>query len=541
MPHTPKVKMGGYRTTESYHAKTEAAREKQLSGLRAGWGMKGKRKALEGGDATPDLDSASYRDNIVAFAEQQFFVSRHWQDGQWVLKRAPIVLLPWQRDWLRELLHSGASYTLAMLGAVKKSGKSCLSSLLAAYHLFCGEDEEQIFIASADLDAASWVVFDRLCRAIRCNPEMFSRVDIQRDSVRNRRTDTVVRAIPMSATIAGVEPSLVLFDELHLFIYEGHKRFFDELTTIPTRRMLTVCTSYAGVQGEESVLLDLYNRGIAGDDPNYLFRWHTDPHLCPWLTPEYLESQRKRLRPSTFSRLHLNLWSAAEENFISGEVYDSCVDPMLLRGTAAPGGVFLGIDAATKSDCAAVVACTVEGEETVRLVDYSVFQPLAGQPLDLEQTLEAAVLELSKRHNILSAYYDPFQFQRSAMTLRNKGVPMVEYPQTVGNLCQMCESLGGIFKAKKLRLYPSEELRRHVLNAAVVEHAERGWRLTKRKATQKIDLCVSLAMAVPGAIKMAVRPSITVLDGNRVQTRVEETEQERFERLLNTDSVWQRW
>ena len=64
-----------------------------------------------------------------------------------------------------------------------------------------------------------------------------------------------------------MNPSLVIFDEL--WAYEdtesmNARKFFDELTTVPTRKQpLTLIVTYAGFD-EDSLLHEIYKRGLDG-------------------------------------------------------------------------------------------------------------------------------------------------------------------------------------------------------------------------------------------------------------------------------------
>ncbi len=59
---------------------------------------------------------------------------------------------------------------------------------------------------------------------------------------------------------------------------------------------------------------DLYQRGVTGSDARQYTYWLSGSEANPasWITPEYLESQRRRLPDHIFRRLHLNEWSIAE-------------------------------------------------------------------------------------------------------------------------------------------------------------------------------------------------------------------------------------
>jgi phage terminase large subunit-like protein len=117
--------------------------------------------------------------------------------------------------------------------------------------------------------------------------------------------------------------------------------------------------------------------------------------------------------------------------------------------------------------------------------------------LDLEDTLEAYLLELARSFRVVEVRFDPYQFVRSAQTLEKQGVRMVPYNQTSGNLTQAGQTLSDLVNTRQLEFYADEELRRHFLNAVAV-YSSRGWRLAKEKTSNKIDACVATSFAVLG-------------------------------------------
>jgi phage terminase large subunit-like protein len=118
---------------------------------------------------------------------------------------------------------------------------------------------------------------------------------------------------------AGLNPSLVIFDELWTYTHPHMLNFYDEMTTVPTRENpLTLIVSYAGYD-EDSLLYELCEKGKAGDDPRFFYYW-THENFAPWVTEEYLATQRKRLRPGTYARLHEARWTAGEEAFCTRRI-----------------------------------------------------------------------------------------------------------------------------------------------------------------------------------------------------------------------------
>ena len=84
------------------------------------------------------------------------------------------------------------------------------------------------------------------------------------------------------------------------------------------------------------------------------------------------------------------------------------------------------------------------------------------------------------------------------MMLQQAGLPIEPFPQTLPNLTLATETLYNALTNQRLRLYEAPDLRAHVLNAASVE-TSRGFRLSKEKASLKIDGAVALSFAVVAA------------------------------------------
>jgi hypothetical protein len=299
--------------------------------------------------------------------------------------------------------------------------------------------------------------------------------------------------------------------------------------------------SYAGFAGDAPVLEPMWQRALAGerlDDELPIYAsgrlWAfvdsgAEAQARAWRgTPEamaaYYREQAATLRPGTFARLHLNAWASGEEAFVTAEEWDACVaedmTPMLEDRQLA---VSAGVDASTKGDAAAVVAVAkVDGK--VRLVAHRVWRPSKDDPLDLEETIEAYLLELRSRFRLAAVMYDPMQMHRSAVTLAKAGVPMCEFPQTSANLTAAGQNLYELIRGRNLVAYPDAELRSHVLDAVAVDTG-RGWRLAKEKASRKIDGAAALSFAALDSIDRSTEPAgvagVVVPQGYEDDDRIE--------------------
>jgi phage terminase large subunit-like protein len=145
-------------------------------------------------------------------------------------------------------------------------------------------------------------------------------------------------------------------------------------------------------------------------------------------------------------------------------------------------------------------------------VFYRVFQPSAKEPLNFEATVAHTVRDLTARFAVRGVFYDPYQMAAVAQGLQRVGVPMREYPQTVGNLTEIGTNLFELIKARGLVAYPDAALRLAISRAVAVE-TPRGWKISKEKASHKIDVVVALAMACHAAVlgsRVPAQPNIHI-------------------------------
>ncbi|HUY27218.1 MAG TPA: terminase TerL endonuclease subunit [Candidatus Binataceae bacterium] len=303
---------------------------------------------------------------------------------------------------------------------------------------------------------------------------------------------------------------MCIFDELWAYVSERAHRLWDEAIPSPARKVsgrLTV--SYAGFEGESELLESLYKRGIEGEQiapdlyrrGGLLMFWTHQPP-APWQTVAWLSQMREQHRPNAYLRQIENRWVSSESSFIPIEWWDACADstlsPIVKDSKLA---VWLGVDASVKRDSTAIVACAWDDEHNrVRLAWHRIFQPSIKNPLDFEDTIEAALLESRERFNVREIRYDPYQLVSVAQRLAKRGLPMVEFAQSVPNLTEASSNLYEILKGRNLMAYPDADIRLAMSRAVAVENP-RGWKISKEKTSHKIDVVVALAQAALGAVQ----------------------------------------
>lgn len=179
-------------------------------------------------------------------------------------------------------------------------------------------------------------------------------------------------------------------------------------------------------------------------------------------------------------------------------------------GVKIPEGapVWGGIDLGMKHDTAALVWVWEQGEDRYAVEADVIEPPSDGSPLDVA-VLEQKVREASLRFDVHGIAYDPWRFERSAQILGDEGFLMVEHPMTNARMAPASEQLYEAIIARRVAHNGNETFAAHV-NAGVPTETERGWRLTKRKAKDKIDALIALVIAYDLAVRQVEEPPSTV-------------------------------
>jgi phage terminase large subunit-like protein len=418
-----------------------------------------------------------------------------------------------------ELTRDGRlKYPELVFSGPKKSGKTGFAAMILIYvvRVLGGRYAEGFCVANSH-DQASLRVFQAAARIVEASPLLSLDAKVTANTITFGSTGATISAIPSDySTAAGANPTISCFDELWGYTSERDHRLWDEMVPPPTRALACRLTvTYAGFEGESELLEGLYKRGIAGRQiaPDLyaagaqLMYW-SHAFSAPWQTEAWREQMREQLRPSAYLRLIENQWVSTESDFLPMEWWDRCVDP---EARPVLGdrrlSIWVGVDASVKRDSTAVVACAYDRAiKRVRLVLHRIFQPSPEEPLDFENTIEATIEGLYRAFQVREVKFDPYQMQASAQRLLAQQIPMVEFPQTMGNLTEASSNLYELVKFTNLVLYRDEAMRMAVQRSVAIE-SPRGWRIAKEKASHKIDVIVALAQAALGAVSEASEPA----------------------------------
>jgi phage terminase large subunit-like protein len=470
-----------------------------------------------------------------------FWVRDTWDEVKKRMKgMGKMRLQPIQRRILLEALGMDEDgilkYETVLYSATKKSGKTAIGSAVGCWYAEEAKDGTEIFVIANTLEAGE----GRLFRDIRFHFEQrilegkYSDTPSKPNYLKITQyridfpTGTFIQVLGQSyKSVAGSRHSLTLWDELWGSTSELDRRVWDEMVPIPTvNNSLRFISTYAGFENESDLLWEMYLRGVGIDEHdagrgqkiegledlpcwrngNLFTYWTHDPTM-PWQTEAYYESAMAAERPSAFMRLHLNQWVTSQESFLPVEWVDRSMKAYEAAAEIWEDHPFkrwpltIALDAGIIQDCTALVMVGYDGKRgKVGVVNHQIWVPGKDDQIDLDM-VEKRLVELYNKYIISSIVYDPKHLMQMMYRLKQRGLPVRAFQQTVPAMTAASQLLFDLFKNRNIEMYPAEDLRKHI-QMAVAETNANGFRIVKNKAMKKhhVDGAVALAMAAYEAV-----------------------------------------
>jgi phage terminase large subunit-like protein len=442
----------------------------------------------------------------------------------------PLILREWQKELLRHVFardeDGGLSHRISLVGMPRKSGKSALGSIIAAFGLMDIKTQGgEIYSVAADRQQAR-IVFEDTKRMIQ-NSELNEHVKIYRDAIIVPATNNVYRVLSADAPRhEGLSPTMVLFDELHA---QPNRQLFDVMSLAQGARgknatMIAITT--AGVKtesqtGKDTIAYSLYQYGqriARGEevDPTFFMAWweaaaEADHRLeSTWIAanPGYgdicaasdFESAVKRTPESEFRTKRCNQWVSSQSAWLPTGAWEACAGEVEIT---ADEDYILGFDGSYANDSTAIVAVTIPQDDSlpkVKLVatwekDFENDDDSWRVSIeDVKQTIINYTQEFPQVREIAC---DPYRWASMMQELDEMGLPIVEYKTNLLNL--MIPATQKVFEAvieKQLVHDGNPALARHIDNC-VIKSDHRGQRVTKESSTskKKIDNAIAFIIA----------------------------------------------
>lgn len=480
--------------------------------------------------------------------------------GEWAGKK--FTILPWEEEILRPLFGSIngngiRQYRTCYVEIPKKNGKSELCAAIALYMLCSdGEASPEIYGAAADRDQAS-LVYNVAAQMVK-NSEVLSKRLAVRDSrkrIINRQNNGFYQVLSSEVhTKHGLNPSCVIFDELHAQPNDELWRVLTAGTDYARKQQLVFVVTTAGIYDRESIWWRVREKarqikdGIV-EDPSFLpilyiaDPEHDDPHdeeLWKRVNPslghiftldrirrDYEQAKQDLIEFEDFKRFRLNIPAKVIRRWMPMDQWDKCGSAISPEDLRCCRPCFGGLDLSSTTDLSAfillyppsteeedweVIVKAYCPEDTIRQrsrqdrVDYARWvhagwiTATPGNVIDYEY-IKRDIIQAADEYDLREIGFDPWNATQLATDLlNNHGIQMVEVRQGVKSLSEPSKDILKAVLGGKLRHGGHPVLRWCTDNLVMVPDANENIRPVKDKSTDRIDLFVAMLIGWSRAV-----------------------------------------
>jgi phage terminase large subunit-like protein len=348
------------------------------------------------------------------------------------------------------------------------------------------------YCAASDSDQAS-LIRQSVQSFVTSTPALDGLVNVDARKISTPQGSELIILAADSAGAHGLRPYWLVVDELANWPdTQRHREFFDALWAgLPkVRDSRGIIMTTAGAPSHFSRrTLD----AAKGDPSWYVSDLHGPP---PWVDPAEIESERRRLFPSTFARLWLNEWAEAEDSIADpADVAAACT----LDGPLAPEQgrqYIITLDLGVRNDrTAAVIAHSERTDDGVRVVvdRLAVWTPKPLRPVKLDD-VKAWLIEMGRSYRA-TVHYDPSQAYLLVEQLRKAGLSTKEFTFTSSSVGKIATAIMQALRSRLLTLPDDDELRKELLSVRLRETSPNVMRIDHASGSHD-DRVIACAMAV---------------------------------------------
>lgn len=467
-------------------------------------------------------------------------------------------LTPWQEnDIIRPLFGTinkdgSRQYRTCFIELPRKNGKTTLAAGIALLLTYADDEPgAEVYSAANDREQAA-LVFNEAASMVRQEPGLanVSRVLDSGKRISYTRGNSIYRAISAEAyTKWGYNAHGIIYDELHA---APNRELWDVLTTSQgaRRQPLIVVITTAGYD-RNSICWELHDYAVkvkkglvidktflpviyaAEEHDDWLNEkiWHqANPALGDFRSLDEIRMLAKRATETpalemTFRRLYLNQWVNSVERWMPIEKWDACdfnMDLEELKGRPC----YAGLDLSATTDLTALSLVfpregrydvlmrfwipgdtAVEAERRDR-VPYRAWAAQGlitlteGNVIDYRYIREE-LQRLKLDYDIREIAYDRWGAAKLVQDLIEDGLVVVPFGQGYASMSPPTKELMNLVLSKKINHGGHPVLRWNADNLVVATDPAGNLKPDKSKATQKIDGCVALIMALDRATRQA--------------------------------------
>lgn len=420
------------------------------------------------------------------------------------------VMAPYQLQWFRDIAPSLASvarnqpppFTRFWCERTKGGSKDSDTACCLLWLLAFSKRPLDMQVGASDRDQAA-ELRKAATDILRLNSWLSHRVASQAWTLSCRATNSSCDIIASDvAGSHGARPDVVVLNELsHVTKEEFASNLMDNATKKPNG--LVIIATNSGFVGTWQHSW----RELARTSDRWHFHALAEPP--PWLSAEVLDEAQRRNSVARFQRLFHGVWPSQSGDALDPADVAACTDSSLKPAWRRDPSCFyvLGCDLGIRHDHSAVVV--VGCNRRTQLLHLAYAESWAPAPatgrVDLIR-IEQTILQLHKKFALSTVAYDPFQAALLAQRLEQARLKTHEMVFSGTNLNLMASTLLEIFRGRRIRLFPHDQLVRD-LGRLTLEEKSYGWRLSAtRDIDGHADVATALAIALPVAIDIAGSP-----------------------------------
>lgn len=323
-----------------------------------------------------------------------------------------------------------------------------------------------------------------------------------------------------AASAHGHLPFLIVVDELAQWpATRGARGLWEALVSgLPKRRdsRLAVISTAGDPTHWSRKILDA---ALASD------RWRVSqiPGPLSWADPADLAEQKSLLPSSVYARLHMNIWSAAEDRLVDTADLAACVTLDGPLDYDPSRRYVIGLDLGLKHDRTVLTICHAEtpatgGPPTVVLDRIVVMAGTRDRPVQLGD-VETAAIEAARAYGA-PIRLDPWQAIGLAQRLRARGIVVEEWTFSGVSVGRLAMVLHLLLRERRFALPDDADLLHELASVRLRETTPGVFRLD-HDSGQHDDRAVALGLAALALTERAPagRGGVTV-PGGRVPTRL---------------------
>jgi len=406
----------------------------------------------------------------------------------------------WQAQALRQTLEVDPATgrllkPVSILSVPRQCGKSSVSAWLGLIRLFLDPTTDADVITVALDRSGAQVILSDARKVILSSDLLMSIIlpswGLQRESIKTRDGRTWHIRSSDAQLSRGYRVGTFLYDESAHAQDEG--RLFDTVSAAmgAVSNPLTVLTSTVGytMAGKLWDLMKAAERG----DPSIRVIYHTDSHICPLISDEYLAREEQILTPSRMRVEHFNEWGQSSDAFCSMREWNAATNSPDPRTDRCDPPTYAAVDLGWIKDESVVAICKPTGDGQTSIVAMEAWRGSRDKPLVLA-TVRSRIEKMVEDYGVAHLTIESPQGLSMGQEINVPRSCKVEVlsPTSKSNM----ERLGLLYQALHegtIRL-PHDELLRRQLLGLVIQSTATGWKTTDDSAVHQ-DRVVAIAAA----------------------------------------------